>query len=331
MQYSILSRFEAALLGAAVGEALGAEYQVSSQMSLAHLWTGVSHQGLSQLSRDSQNCPVLPSWGGIAVAGAQSLIQAGALDLNEWRAKWENIRPELFTGTEAVVATLPVALFFHENEAKRQAQLQQAVASVPNTLQSRDGVLAVGFALTQALKEKLDAATLIPQMIDYLEETLADEVDRAFVSQLGQVQTLLQQRAGLEMAKLMLVRHQEATPNTTPIALALYCFLSTLEDLRLSVIRAARIGRAPQITCAITGALSGAYNSTAGFPVAWRTQSSQPEMDSNTRLWGVGVTEILQLAARLGAAWSGVYQVSEVSLESGRLRAVAAPQVMRLR
>lgn len=331
MQYSILSRFEAALLGAAVGEALGAEYQVSSQMSLAHLWTGVSHQGLSRQGSNSQNCDVPLGWGCIAVAGAQSLIQAGALDVNEWRARWETFRPELFTGTEAVVATLPVALFFHENEAKRQAQLQQAVASVPNALQSRDGVLAVGFALTQALKEKLDAATLIPLMIAYLEESRADEVDRAFLAQLRQVQTLLEQRAGLEMAKLMLVRHQEATPNTTPITLALYCFLSTLEDLRLSVIRAARIGKAPQITCAITGALSGAYNSTAGLPIAWRTQSSQPETDSMSRLWGVGVTEILQLAARLVAAWSGVYEVSDVSLESSRLRAVAAPQVMGLR
>lgn len=316
-------------MGAALGEVLGAECQVGSQISGSRLWSGVRHQGFSQSCRDAQNYPVPAGLGYLAVAGAENLIQGGALDLHQWRARWETLPPELFTGTEAVVATLPVALFFHENEIKRNAQLQQAIASVAN--QSRDGVLAVGFALTQAMKEKLNAATLIPQIIIYLEDMSAGELDRAFLSQLGQVQTLLEQNAGLEMAKLLLVRHQEPKPNTAPIALALYCFLSTLEDWRLSVIRAARIGKAPQMTCAITGALSGAYNSTAGLPLAWRMESNQSQIDSLSRLWGIGVTEILQLAARLVAAWSGVYGSADVPQQSGRLRAVAAPQVMRLR
>ena len=148
-------------------------------------------------------------------------------------------------------------------------------------------ILAVGYTIARALKEKLDPATAIEQTIAYL------KTDNALTELLLQVQILLEKGADLETATTHLCKSATALRerqgegekklqtesivnpgNFIPIALAFYCFLNTPEDLRLSVVRAARCGIAGQLTCALTGALSGAYNGVGAIPVEWRQVSS---------------------------------------------------------
>jgi ADP-ribosylglycohydrolase len=236
-----------------------------------------------------------------------------------------------------------VALFNHENQEKLLSHLHGAALSVRASRAASEGVLAVGCALAMALKEKLDPQTLIPQTIACLED--AGAVNTATAEQLVRVESLLQLRAGLEMAVEQLGRGEAVAraavgrgaggswPESASVALAFYCFLSTPEDIRLSVMRAVRAGVEPMLTGMLTGALSGAYNSTAGMPAAWRVALSLPAGTTSLReLWGVaGAAEILQLAARLFAAWSGVYQPAEAGIELCRWGAVAAPDLIRPR
>ncbi len=144
-------------------------------------------------------------------------------------------------------------------------------------------ILAVGYTIARYLKQRLDPATAIEQTLAYL------KTDNALTEMLLQVQILLEKGADLETATTHLCKSATALRerqgegekklqtesivnpgNLIPIALAFYCFLNTPEDLRLSVVRAARCGIAGQITCALTGALSGAYNGVAAIPVEWR-------------------------------------------------------------
>ncbi|MCL1474755.1 ADP-ribosylglycohydrolase family protein [Argonema antarcticum] len=337
MRYSLLSRFRGALLGAAIGEIWGA-YGESWQ------------QGVKEPSG-------LPSsWGRLVVRGTEGLIRQGKLDLADWGEPSLGKRPltesgkayeeasfsgyaspntdETYTKYDhksaagsGIVATVPVALFFHEDEVKLRQNLQQVADVWQDDSVLKDGTLAIGYAIALALKERLDPATLIPEILIYL------DVETPLVHQLRQVQTLLEEGAGLEMTlETLMPRHSAPRPNVA-IALAFYCFLSTLEDLRLSVVRAARCPQ-PEITIALTGALSGAYNSIAGIPVGWRLALGK-QKDENSplaTLWGLhSETELLRLAARLLAAWSGVCDAEKFLIDTSLVSAVAAPKVIKPR
>ncbi len=299
MRYSLLSRFRGSLLGTALGEV----YQSPFQLSTTPICSKKSD-----------------FWLQVAIRGSQSLIDCGRLDLEDWKHRGNKLQQSEPTSkigfaslSNAAIATLPVALFFHEDQLTLKAQLQQAAKLWLPAGQTPTGVLAMGYAIAQALTERLNPDTLIPQTLVYLEEYCQDAKPslRAFIQQLEQVQNLLEQKAGLEKTVTQICRHPFT--DTIPIALAFYCFLSTTEDFHLALARAVRTGYQPQTTAALTGALSGAYNSLAGIPIVRRLTA----------------TEMVSLADRLLAVWSGVH----ITATDDRVQwsAVAAPRVMQQR
>ena len=286
------------------------------------IWGGVAltptQPGEAQLS------PTLSPWSQLATCGVQSLIRCGRVDLEDWWHLFGKTQSSLLlqsaaSSSEAVLATLPIALFYHEDTMKLRQQLQQAAAIWQNQPETLDGVLAVAYAIALALTENLDCATLIPRILDYLGTS-----HTPVVYQLTKVHTLLQQGAGLNTTLTQLRREAQnrgeplAHPDTS-IALAFYCFLTTPEEFRLCVSRAARIRYHPQITAAITGALGGVYNSVTGIPVNWRLATYR--LSNGVRRQ--------ELTDHLLESWAGVYNVSE-SVPSQRL-AVAAPHVIQPR
>lgn len=331
MRYSLLSRFRGAFVGAAIGEIRGA-YGDSWQL-------GVKQSLLSP-----------SSWGRLVVRGTEGLIRQGKLDLADWQqpsqstisteSENQKIRQKVDSvilpvsypakregNIAGIVTTLPVALFFHEDEAKLRQNLLQVADVWQDDSVLKDGTLAIGYAIALMLKERLDSATLIEEMINYV------DVETPLVNQLRQVQVLLEEGAGLEKTLATLMPKKSTPLMNTPVALAFYCFLSTIEDLRLAVVRASRCPE-PQVTSAIVGALSGAYNSIGGIPVGWRLALGKySEGDSPlVRLWGLNSeAELLRLAARLLAAWSGVYDAEKFLIDTSFIPAVAAPKVIKPR
>lgn len=310
MRYTIESRFQGAFLGAAVGDMLGTFITGRSwdQLRLGLNWwdSDIDGRPIRPSPMEGELDQLSPGWGSQAVGGCKSLIARGRVEENS-------------EGNEATAIALPIALFFHEDAAKLRRSLNQLAASSKET---RDGILAMGYCLLQIAQEKLDPGSIIPQIITYIQS----DGDRA--SELGQVQTLLETGASLETACSLLSNN---------ISLALYCFLSTPEDFRLSVMRALRIARVqPQLVAALTGAMSGTYNSLAGIPVSWRIAMTRPKTAEKflNPCWGVtSGAEIVQLATNLFAAWSGVYwptdpMFSEQFAQSPSGNAVAAPRVM---
>ena len=378
MRHSLLSKFQGTLLGSALGDFIGDQYQ--SQLlgsspeteNLRSILKLTKHQQLSpsgvMSGLNSANSKLLSSknlseCGRLAVACAQSLIRCNGLDLKDWHDTWETFtKSEMYDRQsmefqsilhpcEAAVAALPIAMFFHENTAKLREKLMLAteVWQHQNAPEWQTGVLAVEYAIARSLKEKLDPATAMTQTINYL------EIDNALTKLLLQVQILIEQGADLERAATHLCKSATAMRESPgedeknsqansivnpvtfiPIALAFYCFLSTPEDLRLSVFRAARCGIAGQLTCALTGALSGAYNGVAAIPVEWRQLlSTAGELRSATEgreslLWGTDSdAKIVELANNLFAVWAGVYSPNTGSESAARTPVVTAPYVIR--
>ena len=298
MRYSLGSRFKGTIMGTLLGEIV-----LSRNRNLHHL----NYQHVQNIR-----------------LGAESLIELGRFDIDIWLKRQQqecgNLNASNNVLLEAVLTCLPVILFFHENTAKLRLNLQLVVKVSQDNKIVQDGILAIGYAIAQSLTEKLAPHTLIPETVAFLGETTSN-----LPQQLLKVNNLLSQGAGLEKVQAELSKVEELS-NTIPMAF--YCFLSTLEDFRLSLLRSEQI-ESPSLTISmITGALSGAYNSTGGIPVTWQillSQTELPESRVNNFLL------LLNLADLLLAVWSGVYNfdlhLKEVIVEN----AVAAPRVIRLR
>ena len=316
MRYSLLSRFRGCLIGAVLGGIYGDQSE-------------------------------LAVWGKMAVLGAESLIELGRFDLDNWRQRFYSEFPNLnevntapgvlekpsfnsfsqerldamnYSTQGALIVTLPLALFYHENEITLRQHLLSLLKIWRDEPVVRDGVLAIGYAIAQSLQEKLNPSTLIPKTITFLGESPSQ-----LAQELAQVQILLEQGSGLERAVEM---HRQTQPSSS-IALTFYCFLSTLEDWRLSTLRAAQTGEQTQIMTAITGALSGAYNSTSGIPAPLRMVLSRPTEPLTA--WGMTTAaQMLELADNLLAIWSGAYDQAQQLNTLTPVAAIAAP-LMRLR
>ncbi|MBE9035442.1 ADP-ribosylglycohydrolase family protein [aff. Roholtiella sp. LEGE 12411] len=318
MRYSVVSRFRGTLLGAILGESLASNRETKSESCL--------------------------HFGKMAILGTKSLITLGRLDLNDWIALQHKEYPHLdatdISSIEVILATLPVALFFHDNTIKLRQNLLRVLQIWEDDPVVRDGTLAIGYAIAQSLNEKLHPLTLIPQTISFLGET-----PTSVPQQLLKVHALLTQGSGLERAQAELNREEKLS---NIIAMAFYCFLSTLEDFRLAVLRATHSSNSQvqettrlslQATGAITGALSGAYNSTEGIPVNWWGLVSQANLTTRGL---TNFSQMLELADALLAVWSGVYDFTlnpselkedrcAIFLDVAPLSVYAAPRVIRSR
>jgi hypothetical protein len=269
MQYALLNRFQATLVGAALGEAWG--------MGQPPFTLPLPLQTLTQHY-------------------LEQLLRSRALEPLD-----QDLSMPEVTGKMAI-ALLSVGLFFHEDRLKLWQNLERAIGRINNPQIDQRGVFAVEFAIAEILQERLEPLTLIPQLLATLEAL--DEIESGWlIPQLHQVQTLLTQKSSLETA-LKLMRSEGA------IALAFYCFLSTPDNFRLSLLRAAQSHQS--VVCALTGALSGAYNGLNGMAIEWRLAIDQ--------------TQILSQAGHLLAHWSGVYNPTD---SEALTSAVAAPQVIR--
>lgn len=245
----------------------------------------------------------------VGIASAENLIQSGSLKPDAWI---EAVSP-LRTDSERVMAMLPVALFCHEDEELWRLQLDRIAEPLSISAAVKDGMLAVGYAIGRSLVERLDPKTLIGELLRYLQNA-----QTPFVKQLAIVENLLEEGEGLTAARERLaIAEGNDRKQSAPFALAFYCVLSTLENLQLSTSRAASNPNSAPLTAAIAGALSGAHNSIADIPLAWRMTQLQQSR------------EIVKRAERLLATWSGVYDVEYLPLDSTQFRAVAAPNVIR--
>ncbi len=373
MQYSLLSRFEGALLGVALGNYVGShfEYQVEKNRKNNKLLINQHEFYLSKLEEN-----YLQKWGEITVNCSKSLIRKQEFNqedwhkvYREWQNKWKNqkdytrepnkikdssVELEKLVGivknkqpnfhyinndddvfnpiaSNAIIASLPVSLIYHEDEFKLQQKLQQWGKVWENYLEINLGNLVVGYIIAQTLTDRLDPLTLIPKIIDYIGKK------EPLVGQLRQVEKLINQGANLDAAINHLSKNFKSLEKQEifsegqqrylssffiPISLALYCFLSTPENFGLAVLRSARTGLATQI-CTIVGTLSGAYNSSAGVPVEWRQKMGVELLGMKDEM------EIMKLAKSLWAVWCGVYDPNNVT--ETIVPAVAASNVIRPR
>lgn len=286
MRYSLLSRFQGALLGAGLGEVLGRSWSEQP----------ISGSGLQPL-------PSSPAVEQILGFCCDRLIAQGALDGNA-REPWV---AQLTEPTQLMAASLPVILFFHEQPHRLQQQLTLLMEN-DSSSELSEVIWVMAGAIAHILQERW------PPRLAHFSAGLSHPSAELLAS-LDRVQSVLRQETSLEQAVQQLVLPQ--TNGLGSMALALYCFLSTPEDFRLTVIRAVRVAPNPAFTGLLAGGLAGAYGARAGISPGWQLRYPQTAVDFDR-------------AAQLLAAWSGMYQISRQE-PAVPLSAVAAPGLIRPR
>lgn len=252
------------------------------------------------------------------IAGTTSLIHHHRFDPETWA---RNIQPDIFSSDCALIAMLPLMLFFHDDRVKLRETLIDVSHSWELDWETCSSAVAIGYIISRSLTESSNPRTIISQL---LEETINLHPD--LYQSLSAIDRLLAQAHSLHQVTERLTANPH--PIITPTVLAIYCFLSTPADLGLATRRAARIEYKHQLTCALTGILSGAENSLAGIPLSGYLATQERDR------W-------LLAADNLLSAWAGVYH-EHSSRSIGLLPAssqptlayplaIAAPQVIQRR
>jgi ADP-ribosylglycohydrolase len=347
MRYSLASRFRGSFVGAYLGECLALEGRNNSvgDKSVGDKSPG-ERSPVRNMSKifDFYTSPSFSTskannsddWGKVTVLSAQSLIEEGKLDLDVWTKHLHPIntsheaknqpknQAKNQLSPQAILTVLPVALFFHENPIKLRQNLLYVVEILGDDSILQDAMLAFGYAIALALTEKLHPQTLIPQIISFMGETPTSLPETSLSENLLKVNLLLAEGAGLERVRGEL---NNISKSADLIAMSFYCFLATLEDFRLGVLRSTQLGSHSWQIASITGALSGAYNSMAGIPVTWPLL---PNHRKTLYSWGFSdFAQMLQLSDALAASWSGVCSPLHPVAEGVEVPTVAAPRVIR--
>lgn len=343
MRYSLHSRFQGMLLGAAIGEELGC--YCADHYSLNAVRTQALTSPLPELYRwqpgtraDQLLQPLSKTiYGHTALCWTKTLLEQGG-----WKGLESDLTTDFQLGSESVsqlskplfsnsaelaIAALPLMLFFHDNEIRLTQVLEDVVTRLKMPRSTLTELSVIHTAIAQALTERFTPDRLLPELIEQLQNS--DRLDQddptALIASLKMTQTLSQAGASLDTAIRKLVTFREAPSGIEMISLVLYCFLTSPDNVRLTLLRAGHLALMPQVLCGLAGALSGAYNSVNGLPLHWHWKA---EATAPTLVWGVTSATLKHLATRLLAVWSGVYDLNS---EPDSSPAVATAGVIRLR
>ncbi|MEO0968197.1 MAG: ADP-ribosylglycohydrolase family protein [Cyanobacteria bacterium J06639_18] len=294
MRYPLTNRFRGALLGALIGENLAVSG--GKTKSAWDIW-----------------------WYEIIVSSIQSLLEIGSFDLEHWsdrvRQKWYRCKPGNSILNAAIIATLPVTLFFHEDKLKLRDNLLKALRIWDNP-EVRDAALAVNYVVGQSFHEKLSWEKIIPQTVDFIGNT-----STKLPQKLLQIDNSI---ADIVLSEDLEAESEEGLKFITAVQLGFYYFISSPEDFRLCILRTSH-----NPYCGaeiISGILSGTYNGTLGIPVNWQITQSNLNMVPSPL---TSSFQMLELADALVAVWSGVYELGlHPSILENKL-AIAAPSVIQ--
>jgi hypothetical protein len=239
--------------------------------------------------------------------GINSLIQYGKYVDRDWE---QNIFSKPPTAERAIVAMLPLMLFFHDDRLKQREVLINVSHGWELDWETCSSAVAIGYIISRSLTESFDASTIVAQLLDE-----AINLHPLLFQSLGTIDRQLDR-----FDSLYKFTHPSLPilhPIVSATVLAIYCLLCAPEDLSLA-LRLAYQSDGSQLTCALTGILAGAQNSIAGIPLNGYLATQHREQ------W-------LRTADNLLATWAGVDRVLSSDRNGDAPLPIAAPRVIQPR
>jgi ADP-ribosylglycohydrolase len=243
----------------------------------------------------------------VLIGGINSLIDRGKFEPQDWS---ERVLPDRTNSAQAIVAMLPLMLFFHDDRVKLRAVLIDVSHGWQLDWETCSSAVAIGYIISRSLTESFDLSTIIAQLLDEM-----TNLHPLVFQELSTLDRLLAGASSLHQVtdKSATIEH----PIVRSTIQAIYCVLSTPEDFSVATRRVARLEDRSPLSSALTGILAGAYNSLTGIPLNGYIATQERSQ------W-------LLLAESLLNSWAGFYR-KQGSLPSTHPLAVAAPQVIQRR
>jgi ADP-ribosylglycohydrolase len=300
MRYCALDRFKGAWLGSILGEALA------------------NHQYKSDRIKIIQYQP--QEWLLLRNTIAEEIIKNKGLAAESSINIADNQLKNSVNSDHASLLLLPLIIFCADNIALFKDILTHNNLYLLKSPEAIEDVLIWGGAISLALKEKLGAEELNASSL--IERVLigVGVNNTSLIKKLKIVDRAW--RRGSSFNELLEELSSFGNRSQTAIALSFYCFASTPEDFALAVKRAANTGNLALTTAALTGALSGAYNSLTGIPLYWNIFGNE------NQAYG----EVMTTAKELFDTWSGIYSPQDHHVSSDAVfSAVASPLIIQTR
>jgi ADP-ribosylglycohydrolase len=278
---NVLSRFRGCLLGAAVGDALGAPLEGLSRQRIRSTFGEVD-----RFIKNPRKKIEPGQWTddtALTLATTDSLLDNRCFDpaalfeemkaaylAEPWRgfgpnarAAFEGSRPRKhrLDGAGAAMRIAPLALLFAEDlDILRQNVIAACRLTHPSRA-AEDGALAVSFLISLSVRGALSPDSAVAETIAFLGER------SDMGHKLQEVQELLASPAVTTEAGLEHLGTRGYVLES--VGSAVYAFLRTPDDLRRSLISAVNAGGDTDTVGSITGAISGAYNGVESLPNKW--------------------------------------------------------------
>jgi len=302
----VKDKFEGALLGLAVGDALGMPFEGWVSRDIRKKWdrkSFLSRAGLKpgQFTDDTM----------LAMVQAESLIDKGDLDpedtakkLVEWYKKgdtrgigkvskeaiekllkgisWKEsgIGGEMAASNGGAVRVIPLGLFYHDDLDKLKDRVKLAVEITHKNSEAIKGAQVVAYAIARACRGDLNPASLLADAAKYVGSSeMGKKLEKA--------QGLLDEDFP-PMDALPLIGTGVNVVESVPSAL--YCFAFSPESFLGTVVNAVIAGGDTDTIAAIAGAISGAFNGVGSIPKEWAGGVEKGE-------------QIISLGDRLYEAW----------------------------
>ena len=245
----------------------------------------------------------------VIIEGINRLGSPEKFDSKKWA---ENIFSDIPSPDRAMLAMLPLMLFFHDDRVK----LREILIDVSHTWQldweTCSSAIAIAYIISRSLTESFSPSMIIPQLLDEM-----SNLHPLLFQELSTIDRLLGSSNSLQqiIQRIATIPH----PIIAATAISIYCFLSTPEDFSLAIRRAYRVRDRSLLTCALTGILAGTQNSLTGIPL-------NGYMATQERF------EWLLAAENLLNSWAGVYHEYSSSLSvAAHPLSVTSPKVMQRR
>ena len=287
--YNLADNFVGALLGTAVGDALGMPIEGFSFEVLRSLGVRVNQMIDGRLKAGSYTDDTE-----MTICIAESIADNGSLDLDdiatrfilqwdprrgygfgtvtvlEWMRSgipWRDASKRLFSGGSygngAAMRTSAVALhYFSDESALREASRSVATITHYHPL-GIQGAEIMAVSASMALRSSAEKA-IDPD--EFLSSLIENTTEEEFMEKLRHTQELLQRRSSEEEVVELLGNGATAHGS---VPASIYCFLANLDSFEDAVVQAINLGGDTDTIGAMTGALSGAYHGKTGIPGRW--------------------------------------------------------------
>lgn len=199
---------------------------------------------------------------------------------------------QLENSSKLALATLPLNLYCHESLSFWQQQLNHIFPEDQNlsNLQSvKLDLIIFAKALSLIFKEIIKPQFFLDQLLEEiinLETSLTEKL--VIINQQKKIH-----KSSTEISKIV---QQYPQPENTPLAMAIYYFSDTIENIEISLNRAKNTTIEPLLTTTLTGSLSGLYHGWNQLPLKWRVKFKQQSLYTNCD----------SLTQQLFSLWCGV-------------------------